>query len=180
MNGWPLTVFAPPSVTPACLRAVARSWLSRTPRAGLILVDYLQLMDADNSKKSGTRAEEVGRMAWSLKVLAREAEVPVLCLAQLSREADKGGPPKLGHLRESGAIEQHSDKVWFLHRPEFENREGVRVSKPNEKSQIIVAKFRNGPLGVVDTQYRQCVGFVDADQPERVAAFDEWNEGASS
>jgi replicative DNA helicase len=126
------------------LRAKARRLHARH-ELGLVIVDYLQLMRAENS--SDSRVEQVGQMSRGLKMLARELKVPVIAVSQLSRAVESRHPPKpmLSDLRESGQIEQDADLVMFIYRDEYYNRESER---PGE-ADVIVAKHRNGPVGEV-------------------------------
>ncbi len=113
---------------------------------GLIIIDYLQLMRHEGRVES--RVEQVGQISRGLKSLARELEVPVIALSQLSRAVEQRGgdkKPILSDLRESGQIEQDSDLVMFIYREEYYDRESER---PGE-ADIIVAKHRNGPVGEV-------------------------------
>ena len=114
---------------------------------GLIIVDYLQLMRSEGRIES--RVEQVGQISRGLKGLARELDVPVVALSQLSRaveqRAQNDKKPVLSDLRESGAIEQDSDLVMFIYRDEYYNRDSER---PGE-ADIIIAKHRNGPVGEV-------------------------------
>lgn len=111
----------------------------------LIIVDYLQL--AKSTRKWDSRVQEVSEISQGLKNLARELKVPVLALSQLSRAIEKRGEkkPKLADLRESGALEQDADVVMFLYREDPENREEVK---------LLIAKHRNGPLGMIDLYFR--------------------------
>ncbi|HYN36966.1 MAG TPA: replicative DNA helicase [Actinomycetota bacterium] len=122
-----------------CRRLKARHGL------GLIIVDYLQLMQGPS--RSENRQQEVSELSRSLKILARELEVPVLCASQLNRgveyRADKR--PLLADLRESGAIEQDSDLVMLLYRDEVYNRD----TEARGEAELIMAKHRNGPTGTV-------------------------------
>jgi replicative DNA helicase len=122
-----------------CRRLKARHGL------GLVIVDYLQLMQSP--RRSENRQQEVSEISRSLKVLAKELQVPVLCASQLNRmvetRADKR--PFLGDLRESGSIEQDSDMVMFIYRDEVYNPE----SDARGEAELIVAKHRNGPTGMV-------------------------------
>ena len=122
-----------------CRRLKARQGL------GLVIVDYLQLMQGPN--RSENRQQEVSELSRSLKILARELEVPVLCASQLNRSveyrADKR--PMLADLRESGAIEQDSDLVMLLYRDEVYNRD----TEARGEAELILAKHRNGPTGTV-------------------------------
>jgi replicative DNA helicase len=111
---------------------------------GLVIVDYLQLMRAEGRIES--RVEQVAQMSRGLKALARELEVPVIALSQLSRQVEQRGgdkKPILSDLRESGAIEQDADLVMFIYREEYYDHDSER---PNE-ADIIIAKHRNGPVG---------------------------------
>jgi len=129
--------------------------LKRKANLGLIVIDYLQLIEPDNARDQ--RQEQGARIARQLKHLARKLEVPVLCLAQLNRQAElsKENRPKLSHLRESGAIEQDADVVMFVHREEYGlTREEAQERDLVGKADLIVAKQRNGPTG--DVKLRWC------------------------
>ncbi|MBA2312571.1 MAG: replicative DNA helicase [Actinobacteria bacterium] len=112
---------------------------------GLIIIDYLQLMQSP--RKSENRQQEVSEISRSLKVLARELEVPVICASQLNRavEARADKRPLLGDLRESGSIEQDSDLVMFIYRDEVYNPD----TESRGEAELILAKHRNGPTGKV-------------------------------
>ncbi len=131
------------------IAAAARRIKRKENDLALIVVDYLQLIEPENS--NDPRQEQVAKIARRLKGLAKELAVPVLCLAQLNRQAEDGsGRPKLSHLRESGAIEQDADVVMFVHRKDY-YRGAEEIDPENEgKAQIIIAKQRNGPIGDVD------------------------------
>ena len=126
------------------IRAKARRLHSRHP-LGLLVVDYLQLMRAEDP--SDSRVEQVGKMSRGLKILARELNIPVIAISQLSRavESRPDKRPLLSDLRESGNLEQDADVVLFLYRDEYYNRESER---PGE-ADVIIAKHRNGPVGSV-------------------------------
>jgi replicative DNA helicase len=129
------------------LRAKARRLKAREPDLALLVIDYLQLMHQRGRVEN--RQLEVAEISRSLKQLAKELDVPVVALSQLSRKVEerKGGRPMLSDLRESGAIEQDADVVMFIHREE----EGEdNKSKTNIPMELIVAKQRNGPIGSVD------------------------------
>ena len=114
---------------------------------GLVVVDYLQLLEPDGVRRNDTRATEVGAISRGLKQLARSLEVPVLCCAQLKRETDKGKKrPMLSDLRESGNIEQDADIVLFLYREEYYDNE---LAGSDSTAEIIVAKNRHGAPGTV-------------------------------
>ena len=126
------------------IRAKARRLKSKLGGLGVVVVDYLQLMSGRNSAEN--RQVEVAEMSRGLKILARELEVPVLALSQLSRNletrADKR--PVLADLRESGSLEQDADVVMFLYRDELYNAE----SQDRGTAEVIVAKHRSGPTGI--------------------------------
>lgn len=127
------------------MRSVARK-LKREFGLGLIIIDYLQLMTT--SKAHDSMVNQVTEISRSLKGLARELDVPVLALSQLSRAIEsRGGKPRLSDLRDSGSIEQDADVVMFIHR---EDRTGTRTEEEsNGITEILVEKHRNGPLGKV-------------------------------
>ncbi len=131
------------------MRAVARR-LKRERGIGMIVVDYLQLMAPTNTKNSDSMVQQVTEISRSLKGLARELEVPVLALSQLSRAVEqRGGKPRLSDLRDSGSIEQDADVVMFIHRDDKRNPES---DKPNV-AEILVEKHRNGPTGSVELYF---------------------------
>ena len=123
----------------------------------MIVIDYLQLMTAGSSMK-GNREQEISTISRSLKSLAKELEVPVIALSQLSRAVEtRGGNkrPMLSDLRESGAIEQDADMVMFLYRPEYY---GIDVSDETNLptaglTELIVAKHRSGATGIVPLRF---------------------------
>lgn len=123
----------------------------------MIVVDYLQLMTVDY-RKGATRENEVSRISAALKATAKELEVPVIALSQLSRGVEGRGSkvPSLADLRESGAIEQDADIVIFLYRPEYygimEDEDGKNT---DGMAKVIIAKHRNGPVDVVDVTFIQ-------------------------
>ncbi|HEY2839368.1 MAG TPA: replicative DNA helicase [Pirellulales bacterium] len=143
-----------PSRTMAQIAATARR-LKRRKDLSLVIIDYLQLIEPDNNKDQ--RQEQVARIARRLKTLARELKVPVLCLAQLNRqaEASRDNIPRLNHLRESGAIEQDADVVLFVHREEYYVTDPEQKDKVAGKADIIIAKQRNGPTGTSHVSWRQ-------------------------
>ena len=114
---------------------------------GLIVIDYLQLMTT--SKNYDSMVNQVTEISRSLKGLARELDVPVLALSQLSRAVEsRGGKPRLSDLRDSGSIEQDADVVMFIHR---EDRSGTRTdTESTGLAEVLIEKHRNGPLGKVD------------------------------
>lgn len=141
-----LTFDDTPSRSISDVAAVARR-VKHKGGLGLLVIDYLQLIQPDNSKDP--RQEQVAKMARRLKELSRELQVPVLCLAQFNRqvEAGKGDHrPRLSHLRESGAIEQDSDVVLGLHREEVYR---PRDEELRGQAELLILKNRNGPTGEI-------------------------------
>lgn len=174
----PLFVDDAPSRTVTEIAAAARRIKRRHGQLGLIVIDYLQLIEPDNPRDP--RQEQVAKIARRLKGLAREMQVPVMCLAQLNRqtEVSKENIPRLSHLRESGAIEQDADVVLFVHREEYYHR-GDEQSKFAGQAQIIIAKQRNGPVGEVElTWHKEFTRFQDR-LPERLQEFDTYNDPAA-
>lgn len=134
------------------MRSVARR-LKSEKGLGLIVVDYLQLMQPTQSRNSDNVVQQVTEISRSLKQLARELEVPVLALSQLSRAVEaRGGKPRLSDLRDSGSIEQDADVVMFIHREDKILKE--ESSKPNI-AEIMIEKHRNGPTGSVELYFDQ-------------------------
>lgn len=126
------------------MRAVARR-LKNEKKLGLVIVDYLQLMVPTNAGRyNDNLVQQVTEISRSLKNLARELEVPVLALSQLSRAVEqRGGKPRLSDLRDSGSIEQDADVVMFIHREADQDNGGRK-----EEAEILIEKHRNGPTGV--------------------------------
>ncbi len=145
-----------PGITLAEMRAKARRLKQQEGRLDLILVDYLQLMTGSNATgKKGfeNRTQEVSSISRGLKALAKEMRVPVVALSQLSRGSEQRAgdkKPLLSDLRESGSIEQDADVVAFIHREDYYDRENEDVKG---QAEIIVAKQRNGPTGIVKLAY---------------------------
>ena len=174
----PLFVDDSPSRTVSEIAAAARRIKRREKGLGLIVIDYLQLIEPDNPRDP--RQEQVARIARRLKGLAREMEVPVVCLAQLNRQAEDSREhrPRLSHLRESGAIEQDADVVMFVHREEYYLR-GEEKEQHAGQAQIILEKQRNGPTGEVELVWRKEYTRFEDRAPDRYDEFDAYNEAPS-
>ncbi len=144
----PLFIDDSPSRTVTEIAATARRLKSRNGLA-MVVIDYLQLIEPDNTKDP--RQEQVAKIARRLKAIAREIRVPVICLAQLNRQAEatKDNRPRLSHLRESGAIEQDADVVMFVHREEYYLTTEEERARVSGEAEIIIAKQRNGPTGEI-------------------------------
>ena len=131
------------------MRAIARR-LKAEKNLGLIVVDYLQLMTPVQSKNNDNLVQQTTEISRSLKNLARDLDVPVLALSQLSRAVEsRGGKPRLSDLRDSGSIEQDADVVMFIHREKDESGEQARSSV----TEILIEKHRNGPTGMVSLSF---------------------------
>ncbi len=127
------------------MRSVARR-LKSEKGLGLIIVDYLQLMVPTQSKNNDNVVQQVTEISRSLKNLARELEVPVIALSQLSRAVEsRGGKPRLSDLRDSGSIEQDADVVMFIHREKDESGEQAR----SRDTEVLIEKHRNGATGSI-------------------------------
>jgi len=137
--------------TPAGVRAKVRR-LAQRHGLGIVFLDYLQLLR--EAKGGENRNQEVSQISSGLKDLARELQVPVVVLSQLSRDSEKAGGnrrPQLWHLRDSGSLEQDADVVLLLHRP-GQHSDGDRY-KDGEDAELIIAKQRNGPTGLIRLQW---------------------------
>jgi replicative DNA helicase len=142
------------------MRAKARRLKQNAGGLDLIVVDYLQLMSATlpsaGGKRYENRTQEVSAISRGLKALAKELDVPVVALSQLSRASERRGDdkrPMLSDLRESGSIEQDADVVCFIHREAYYNRTEELSEDERAKSEIIIAKQRNGPTGTVHLNF---------------------------
>lgn len=143
-----------PGMTIGQARAAARRLVSRRG-VGLIVIDYLQLMTDPSLSRGDGRQVEVASISRGVKAMARELRVPVVVLSQLNRQAEQreGNRPRMSDLRESGSIEQDADAVLLLHREEYYHLQDPDWSRENPDkagvAEVIVAKQRNGPTGVV-------------------------------
>jgi replicative DNA helicase len=175
MSRAPLYIDDTPGLSVAGLRTRARRLKRIVPHLGLIVIDYLQLLHG-TSRRDENRVQEVSEITRSLKALAKELEVPVLALSQLSRavEMREDKKPQLADLRESGSIEQDADVVMFVYREEYYHARSEptrRQDEPEEKfntrhqrwmergeeirniAEVVIAKQRHGPIGTVELHF---------------------------
>lgn len=159
LSDLPLLIDDTPGLSIFDLRAKARREL-RDIKQGLLVVDYLQLMQAPQMRRDGNRATEVAEISRGLKILAKDLNIPVVALSQLSRQVEqrvyKGvkGKPQLSDLRESGAIEQDADIVMFIDRS-MNQEEAENDGRPNWGTAVIdIAKHRNGPTRLVTLAFQ--------------------------
>lgn len=149
------------------MRAMARR-LKATNGLGLLIVDYLQLMTSRRNYDSPV--QQVTEISRGLKGLAKELEIPIIALSQLSRavEQREGHKPRLSDLRDSGSIEQDADVVMFIHRDDKINYERAREQNKLNHAQIVVAKHRNGPTGEIDFRIDpDSLKFIEIDKSHR-------------
>lgn len=145
------------------LRSKARR-LKKEKGLDLVIIDYLQLMQGQRKSNAENRQQEIAEISRGLKALARELNIPVLALSQLSRgvESRQIKRPMLSDLRESGSLEQDADIVMFLYREDYYQQETERTNKVD----VIIAKHRNGPIGNIELDFRKdCGRFDDAVSP---------------
>jgi replicative DNA helicase len=165
----PLWIDDTPAITPMALRAKTRRLRSQAEKLGvelgLVVVDYLQLMDGKALRgKNGSRENEITEISKSLKAIAKECGVHMLALSQLNRDVEKRADkrPQLSDLRESGSIEQDADNVVFIHREAYYKPDDEEAKG---KAELIIAKQRNGPTGRAMVAFRDdCVRFENLAQ----------------
>ena len=156
-----------PGISVMEMRTKARREQHQRP-LGLIIVDYLQLMTGNSSKGSDNRVQEISEISRGLKAIARELNVPVIALSQLSRSVENRHPqiPQLADLRESGSIEQDADVVMFIYREDYYNPETDRQNI----SDILIRKHRNGPTGGVELYFNpERLQFMNMDRSHEIA-----------
>lgn len=163
-----------PGMTALEMRSKARRWKNENG-LDLIIVDYLQLMQPPRSRRDGNRAVEVGEISRGLKVLAKEMNMPVIALSQLSRAIEQRGSkkrPMLSDLRESGSIEQDADIVMFIDRS-MDETEAASDERPDlDRATLIVAKHRNGPTRDIDLSWNaESTKFGDFIDESRYGGF---------
>lgn len=155
----PIFIDDTPSIGILEVRAKARRLFARNS-PGIIIVDYLQLMQSN--RRIENRQQEIAEISRGLKILAKELEMPVIALSQLSRAVEQRADkkPQLSDLRESGSIEQDADIVMFIHRNVYGGYDDINAAEERSQAEVIVAKHRNGPTGVVSLYYNEhCTRF---------------------
>ena len=158
----PIFIDDTPGLSVLEMRTKARREAHNHP-LGLIIVDYLQLMQGSGRNYSDNRVQEVSEISRGLKLIARELDVPVVALSQLSRSVESRHPqiPQLSDLRESGSIEQDADIVMFIYREDYYNPE----TDNQHITDLIIAKHRNGPTGKVQLYFHpEQLRFVSLDR----------------
>ncbi|MFY9462313.1 MAG: replicative DNA helicase [Candidatus Sungiibacteriota bacterium] len=158
LSAMPIFIDDVASPTIMQIRAMARRLQAQEKQLGLVVVDYLQLIQSSNNTES--RVQEVSEISRALKALAKELNIPVLAISQLSRavEMRQDSIPKLSDLRESGSIEQDADVVMFIYRPDLAKK---NLDKKNI-AEIHIAKHRNGPTGNIELAFNEnAVSFYD-------------------
>lgn len=142
----------------------------------LLIVDYLQLMTPTNARSGDSMVQQVTEISRGLKQLAKELQIPIVALSQLSRAVEnRGGKPKLSDLRDSGSIEQDADCVIFIHSDDADIRDENGKMKEIQRKHLIIAKHRNGPLGEVQLDYHTRTNtFVEIDYSNYGKAEEEF------
>jgi replicative DNA helicase len=166
LHALPVYIDDTPGLSIAQLRSKARRLKSECPTLGLIVIDYLQLMQGSGGAKE-SREQVISNISRGLKILAKELEIPVLALSQLNRslESRTDKRPMMSDLRESGAIEQDADVIMFIYRDEVYNED----SPEKGVAEIIVAKQRSGPIGTIKLAFLgQYTLFQNYADPSRV------------
>ncbi len=161
LQGAPIWIDDTPSMTLLEMRSKARR-LKAEYDLDMVVVDYLQLMRSP--EYSDNRVQEISDISRSLKALARELEIPVVALSQLSRASEQRGgerKPILSDLRDSGAIEQDADVVIFIHRPEMYQKEDSEGRSLAGLAEILIAKHRNGPTGTLELHFEKSITRFD-------------------
>ena len=171
----PIYIDDQPGNTIMKMRSAARK-LKIEKGLKLLVVDYLQLMAPSTARASDSTVQQITEISRSLKHLARELNIPVIALSQMSRAIEtRGGKPKLSDLRDSGSIEQDADLVMFIHSEDSDIRDENGKVKEVQRKELIIAKHRNGPLGTVTLDYHTRFNtFVEIDYTNYGKAEEEF------
>ncbi len=169
LSSAPIYIDDKPANNILAMRSVARR-LKREHNLGMVIVDYLQMMAPTGKHSGDSLVQQVTEISRSLKTLARELDVPVVALSQLSRAVEqRGGKPRLSDLRDSGSIEQDADVVMFIHRDDKINKESDRPGI----AEILVEKHRNGPVGKVELYFDEKKTSYLSIEKSNLAAFEQ-------
>jgi replicative DNA helicase len=156
LSALPIFIDDSPTISIQTIRSKIKKILFEHTRIGLVIIDYLQLMQFSNSKNEN-RVQELSQITRALKALAREFNIPIIALSQLSRSVENRTDkrPMLSDLRESGSIEQDADLVLMLYRQSYyKNQQQTNKEKINlDIAELIVAKHRNGPTGIINLKF---------------------------
>lgn len=172
----PIYIDDQPGNTIMKMRSAARK-LKIEKGLKLLVVDYLQLMATSSNRANDSMVQQVTEISRGLKHLARELNIPVIALSQLSRAIEtRGGKPKLSDLRDSGSLEQDADLVIFIHQNEEDLRDESGKMKEVQRKELIIAKHRNGPLGTATLDYHSRFNtFVEIDYSNYGKAEEDFN-----
>ncbi|MFC2048628.1 replicative DNA helicase [Elusimicrobiota bacterium] len=146
-----------PNITPLEMKARARRLKAEHSDLGLIVIDYIQLM-SNPGRGNESRQQEISYISRSLKIMAKEIDIPVIALSQLSRAPEQRGGdsrPRLSDIRESGAIEQDADVVLFLYRPSYYQKPDEITEDGQNIAEVIIGKQRDGPTGVIEMLFQE-------------------------
>lgn len=168
-----------PGISAGQIASAARLHKRRNRHLDLIVIDYIQLIQAEDSRVP--RQEQVAKISERIRLIAREMKIPILALAQLNR-SESGKPPQMSNLRESGALEQDANQIIMIHRPAEYNPElrpgGVHNYNPNEaeEAELYVRKNRNGESGMVKVSWFAARTRFETPAPARFSEFDDFNQ----
>lgn len=149
----PIYIDDKPGTTVLSMRSVARR-LKTEKNLGLVIIDYLQLITPTHAHAGDSMVQQITEISRALKGMARELDVPVIALSQLSRAVEqRGGRPRLSDLRDSGSIEQDADVVMFIHREDMMKNRSDNLEERTNVAEILIEKHRNGPVGKIDLRF---------------------------
>lgn len=164
-------------ITPVEMLSKCRRMKRKYGRLDFVVIDYLQLMTSGRRGSNDSRQNEISEVSRSLKILAKEINVPVLALSQLSRASEQQGGrrPQLSDLRESGAIEQDADIVMFIHRPDrsASDKDLLEGKVKKNVAEIVIEKHRSGPTGTIELYFRgDCTKFIEIQEAKQSGFMD--------